>query len=66
MFLVMEMAKKANDRIDLMDVRCDKMEDSVKDLRDHVLKKEKELEDMQLEKQIENLRRELAEAKTGF
>ncbi len=62
---VMAMAERANQRIDLMDQRVDGMEDTVRDLREHVLRKEKELEDMQLEKQIETLRRELEEAKTG-
>ncbi len=61
----MAMAERANQRIDLMDQRVDGMEDTVRDLREHVLRKEKELEDMQLEKQIETLRRELEEAKTG-
>ena len=59
----MEMAKKANDRLDLMDSRCDKMEDDIKDLREYVLRKEKEMEEMQLEQQIEQIRQELAEAK---
>ena len=61
----MAQAEKANQRIDLMDTRCDQIEDTITNLRDHVLKKEKELEDMQLERQIETLRRELADAKTG-
>ena len=49
-----------------MDARCDSIEDGVTSLKDHVLKKEKEFEDMQLEKQLDQLRRELAEAKTGW
>lgn len=62
---IMAMAEKANQRIDAMDERVDAMEDDVRDLREYVLRKEKELEDLQLEKQIENLRRELEEAKAG-
>jgi len=48
-----------------MDERCDAIEDDTRDLREYVLRKEKEMEDLQLEKQIEQLRRELEEAKTG-
>ncbi len=66
MRLVLAQAEKANQRIDLMDVRCDGIEDNVSNLKEHMLRKEKEFEDLQLEKQIENLRRELAEAKTGM
>ncbi len=62
---VMAMAKKANERIDLMDVRCDKMEDDVSELRKFVKNFAKELEDQQLQNQIDNLRRELQEAKAG-
>lgn len=62
---IMAMAEKANQRIDAMDERVDAMEDDVRDLREYVLRKEKELEDLQLEKQIEILRRELEEAKSG-
>ena len=62
---IMEMVRKANERIDLMDERCDKMEDEHNDLKEAVLRWQKEMEDLQLEKQIENLRRELEEAKTG-
>eukprot|EP00730_Choanoeca_flexa_P016536 TRINITY_DN7839_c0_g1_i3.p1 TRINITY_DN7839_c0_g1~~TRINITY_DN7839_c0_g1_i3.p1 ORF type:complete len:675 (+),score=205.44 TRINITY_DN7839_c0_g1_i3:172-2196(+) len=54
-----------SDRIDLMDERCDKIEDNHEELRKSVLRWQKEMEDLQLEKQIENLRRELEEAKTG-
>jgi hypothetical protein len=61
----MKMAKKANERIDLMDVRCDKMEDEAAELKKFVHRFAKEMEDQQLQKQIENLRRELQEAKTG-
>eukprot|EP00039_Didymoeca_costata_P008895 m.118268 g.118268 ORF g.118268 m.118268 type:complete len:694 (-) comp14276_c0_seq2:1573-3654(-) len=62
---IMAMVTKANERLDLMDERADAIEDDVKDLREYVLRKEKEMEDLQLEKQIENLRRELEEAKSG-
>lgn len=61
----MAMAERANERIDLMDVRCDKMEDEHEELKRTVFRFQKEMEDMQLEKQIETLRRELEEAKTG-
>ncbi len=60
------MAKKANARIDLMDTRCDRMEDEAAELKKFVHRFVKELEDQQLEKQIEQLRRELQEAKTGL
>jgi septal ring factor EnvC (AmiA/AmiB activator) len=63
--LVMAMAERANARVDLMDTRCDGIEDNIAALKQRMLQKEKEFEDLQLEKQIENLRRELAEAKTG-
>lgn len=33
---VMEMAKKANERIDLMDARCDRMEDEAAELKKFV------------------------------
>lgn len=62
---IMAMAEKANERLDAMDERCDAIEDDTRDLREYVLRKEKEMEDLQLEKQIEQLRRELEEAKTG-
>lgn len=62
---IMEMVRKANERIDLMDERCDKIEDGHNDLKESVMKWQKEMEDLQLERQIENLRRELQEAKTG-
>ena len=62
---IMAMAEKANERLDAMDERCDSIEDDTRDLREYVLRKEKEMEDLQLEKQIEQLRRELEEAKTG-
>jgi hypothetical protein len=91
---IMEMAKKANERIDIMDLRCDAMvcacsfflfsprsvlcfltrvcggcgtqDQSIQDLKEYVLRKEKELEEQQLEKQIEAIRAELAEAKQGL
>ena len=62
----MAQAEKANQRIDLMDVRCDGIEDRVSDLKDHILRKDKEFEDMQLEAQINQLKRDLADAKTGL
>jgi centrosome and spindle pole-associated protein 1 len=62
---IMAMAEKANERLDSMDERCDGIEDDTRDLREHVLRKEKEMEDLQLEKQIEQLRRDLEEAKKG-
>jgi centrosome and spindle pole-associated protein 1 len=62
---IMAMAEKANERLDAMDERCDSIEDDCQDLRAYVLRKEKEMEDLQLEKQIDQLRRELEEAKTG-
>lgn len=62
---IMAMARKANERIDLMDVRCDRMEDEASELKKFVHRFVKELEDQQLEKQIESLRRELQEAKSG-
>eukprot|EP00051_Salpingoeca_urceolata_P015737 m.205528 g.205528 ORF g.205528 m.205528 type:complete len:691 (+) comp18488_c0_seq2:247-2319(+) len=52
-------------RLDLLDDRCDHMEDEARDLKEFVMKFQQEMEDMQLEKQIEGLRRELEEAKTG-
>lgn len=45
--------------------QVDTIEDDIRNLREYVQKKQQELEDMQLEKQIEALRRELEEAKTG-
>jgi hypothetical protein len=39
---------------------------SIQDLKEYVLRKEKELEEQQLEKQIEAIRVELAEAKQGL
>lgn len=62
---IIAMVEKANERIDNMDKRADGIEDSLNDLREHVLRKEKEMEDLQLEKQIEQIRRELEEAKKG-
>lgn len=62
---IIAMVEKANERIDNMDKRADAIEDDVHDLREHVLRKEKEMEDLQLEKQIEQIRRELEEAKKG-
>jgi hypothetical protein len=55
-----------NHRLDLRDARCDKMEDSHEELKKNVLNWQKAMEDLQLERQIEQLRRELEEAKTGM
>ncbi|EDQ90585.1 uncharacterized protein MONBRDRAFT_6973 [Monosiga brevicollis MX1] len=54
-----------NERIDLMDERCDKLDDAQIEIRREVQVWQQDMEDLQLEKQIETLRRELAEAKTG-
>ena len=62
---IMDMVNKANQRIDAMDERCDHMEDEHRSLKESVVRWQKEMEDLQLEKQIEILRRELEEAKTG-
>ena len=66
MLAVLAQTEKAAQRIDLMDQRCDAIEDNVTSMKEHMLRKEKEFEDMQLEKQLEQLRRELAEAKSGL
>jgi hypothetical protein len=42
------------------------MEDSHEELKKNVLNWQKAMEDLQLERQIEQLRRELEEAKTGM
>lgn len=62
---IMAMAEKANERLDVMDERCDGIEDDLREFKEYVLRKEQEMEDLQLEKQIEQLRRELEEAKQG-
>jgi predicted nucleic acid-binding Zn-ribbon protein len=62
---IMAALEECNKRVDLMDARCDKMDDAHQELKSSVLRWQKEMEDLQLERQIENLRRELEEAKTG-
>eukprot|EP00040_Diaphanoeca_grandis_P031165 m.185994 g.185994 ORF g.185994 m.185994 type:complete len:695 (+) comp32248_c0_seq3:364-2448(+) len=59
------LVEQAAQRIDAMDERVDLMQDEARELKEYVLRKEKEMEDLQLEKQIEQLRRELEEAKSG-
>ncbi|EGD73122.1 hypothetical protein PTSG_04835 [Salpingoeca rosetta] len=62
---IKELLESTNKRVDLMDERCDKLEDDHLDLRREFARYQQEMQDMQLEQQIENLKRELEEAKSG-
>eukprot|EP00055_Hartaetosiga_balthica_P009760 m.39754 g.39754 ORF g.39754 m.39754 type:complete len:696 (+) comp6884_c1_seq1:207-2294(+) len=62
---IRQLIEHTNARVDLMDERCDKLEDDQQAFRQEFLRWQKDMEDLQLEKQIEQLRRELDEAKTG-
>ena len=61
----MKATKKSQERMDLMDARCDRMDEDAAERHKYVAAFAKTLDDQQLQSQIDGLFHELEDAKNG-